>query len=65
MLVYSIVDCGVTITYNTSASIAGFERNWWSDCDECHLDSFLVSYTREDSFIIGAACGKKWGGLET
>jgi len=39
---------------------AGFERNWWSDCQECHLESFLVRYTTEDSFIIGVACGKKW-----
>jgi len=42
--------------------IAGFERNWWSDCHECHLESFLVWYTTEDSFIISVACGKKWGG---
>jgi len=32
-------------------SIAGFERKWWSDCHECHLESFLVLYTTEDSFI--------------
>jgi len=25
-----------------AASIARFERNWWSDCHECHLESFLV-----------------------
>jgi len=25
-----------------AASIAVFERNWWSDCHECHLESFLV-----------------------
>jgi len=43
-----------------AASIAGFQRNW-SDCHECHLESFLVWYTTEDSFIIGVACGKKWG----
>jgi len=30
-----------------AASIARFEQNWWSDdCHECHLESFLVSYTR-------------------
>jgi len=43
------------------ASIAGFERNWWSDFHECHLESFLVRYTTEYSFIMGVACGKKWG----
>jgi len=32
---------------------AGFEQNWWSDSQECHLESFLVWYTTEDSFIIG------------
>jgi len=42
-------------------SIAGFERNWWSDCHECPVESFLVWYTTEDSFIIGVAYGKKWG----
>jgi len=47
-----------------TASIAGLERNWWSDCDECHLESFLVWYTTEDSFIIGLACGKKWEGAQ-
>jgi len=26
------------------------------------LESFLVWYTAEDSFIIGVACGKKCGG---
>jgi len=35
--------------------------NWWSNCHECHLESFLVRYTTEDSFIVGSACGKKWG----
>jgi len=39
---------------------AGFKRNWWSDCHECYLESFLVWYTTEDSFIIGFECGKKW-----
>jgi len=37
--------------------------NWWSNCHECHLESFLVWYTTEDSFI-GSACGKKWGGAQ-
>jgi len=32
---------------------AGFERNWWSDCRECHFESFIVWCTTEDSFIIG------------
>jgi len=41
------------------ASFAGFEQNWWSDCHECHLESFLVLYTTEDSFIIGIAYGNK------
>ena len=42
-----------------AASIAGFERNWWSDCHECHLETFIDWYTTEDSFIIGIACGNK------
>ena len=25
------------------------------------LESFIVLYNIEDSFIIGVACGKKWG----
>jgi len=45
-----------------AASVAGFEWNWWSVCHACHLESFLVWYTTEDSFIICNACGKKWGG---
>jgi len=44
---------------------AAFEQNWWSDCHEYHLESFLVWYTTEDSFITGIACGKKWGGLRS
>ena len=40
------------------------DRDWWSDCHECHLESFLVWYTTEDSFITGVACGKKWGGAQ-
>jgi len=47
--------------WETLYSIAGFEWNWWSDCHKCHLESFLVWYTTEDSFIIGVACGKKLG----
>jgi len=31
--------------------------NWWSDCHECHLESFLVWYTIEDS-IIGVDVAK-------
>jgi len=30
-----------------------------------HLESFLVWYTAEDSFIIGVARGKKWGRLRS
>jgi len=44
-----------------TASIAGFERNWWPDWHECH---FIVRQTTEDSFIIGVACDKKVGGSE-
>ena len=40
---------------------AGFERNWCSDCHECHLESFLVWCTTEDSFIIGADVAKSGG----
>jgi len=29
------------------------------------LESFVVWYTTEDSFIIGVACGKKWGRLRS
>jgi len=35
--------------------------DWWSDCYECDLESFLVWYTTEDSFIIGADVAKSWG----
>jgi len=42
-----------------------FERNWWFDCHECHLESFVVWYNTEDSFIIGVAYGKKWEGLRS
>jgi len=38
--------------------------NWWSDCHECHLESFLVWYTTEDSFVIGVDVAKVGGGLE-
>jgi len=47
-----------------AVSIAEFERSWWADCDECHLESFLVWYTTENSFIIAVACGKKWEGTQ-
>ena len=39
--------------------------NRWFDCHECHLESFLVWNTTEDSFIIGSACGKSGGGLRS
>jgi len=39
--------------------------NWWSDCHECHLESFLVWYTTEDSFIIGVDVAKSGGGLRS
>ena len=29
------------------------------------MESFLVWYTTEDSFIIGVACGKKWEGFRS
>ena len=35
--------------------------NWWFDCHECHLESFLVWYTTEDSFIIGVDVAKSGG----
>ena len=38
--------------------------NWWSDCHECHLESFLVWYTIEDSFITGVDVAKS-GGLRS
>jgi len=34
---------------------------WWSECHECHLESFLVWYTTEDSFIIGVDVAKSGG----
>jgi len=45
-----------------AASVAGFERNWWSDWHEYHLESFYCSVEiTEDSIIIGVACDKKMG----
>ena len=38
--------------------------NWWSDCHECHLESFLVWYTTENIFIIGVDMAKSGGGAQ-
>jgi len=36
-------------------------KNWWSDCHECHLESFLVWHNTEESFIIGVNVAKIGG----
>jgi len=48
-----------------AASIAGFERNLWSDRHECHLESFYCSVDHRRQ-LHNRRCiwQKKWGGSE-
>ena len=47
-----------------AASVAGFERNWWSDWHEYHLESFYCSVDHRRQLQKGRCMWQKIGGSE-